>query len=191
MAEKKGKLIIISAPSGTGKSTIIGELTKDDSLKLEFSISATTRQPRRGEQDGVNYYFMTVEQFKEAIANDEFAEYEEVYPGRYYGTLKREIERINGDGRNVILDIDVKGGVNVKRMYGDEALSIFIAPPSIATLQARLEGRATDSAEEIAKRVAKAEFELTFADKFDHRVVNDDLTTAVEQTRSLIKQFIN
>ena len=191
MAEKKGKLIIISAPSGTGKSTIIGELTKDDSLKLEFSISATTRQPRRGEQDGVNYYFMTVEQFKEAIANDEFAEYEEVYPGRYYGTLKREIERINGDGRNVILDIDVKGGVNVKRMYGDEALSIFIAPPSIATLQARLEGRATDSAEEIAKRVAKAEFELTFADKFDHRVVNDDLATAVEQTRSLIKQFIN
>lgn len=191
MAEKKGKLIIISAPSGTGKSTIIGELTKDDSLKLEFSISATTRQPRRGEQDGVNYYFMTVDQFKEAIANDEFAEYEEVYPGRYYGTLKREIERINGDGRNVILDIDVKGGVNVKRMYGDEALSIFIAPPSIATLQARLEGRATDSAEEIAKRVAKAEFELTFADKFDHRVVNDDLATAVEQTRSLIKQFIN
>lgn len=191
MAEKKGKLIIISAPSGTGKSTIIGELTKDDSLKLEFSISATTRQPRRGEQDGVNYYFMTVEQFKEAIANDEFAEYEEVYPSRYYGTLKREIERINGDGRNVILDIDVKGGVNVKRMYGDEALSIFIAPPSIATLQARLEGRATDSAEEIAKRVAKAEFELTFADKFDHRVVNDDLATAVEQTRSLIKQFIN
>ena len=191
MAEKKGKLIIISAPSGTGKSTIIGELTKDDSLKLEFSISATTRQPRRGEQDGVNYYFMTVEQFKEAIANDEFAEYEEVYPGRYYGTLKREIERINGDGRNVILDIDVKGGVNVKRMYGDEALSIFIAPPSIATRQARLEGRATDSAEEIAKRVAKAEFELTFADKFDHRVVNDDLATAVEQTRSLIKQFIN
>ncbi len=191
MAEKKGKLIIISAPSGTGKSTIIGELTKDDSLKLEFSISATTRQPRRGEQDGVSYYFMTVEQFKEAIANDEFAEYEEVYPGRYYGTLKREIERINGDGRNVILDIDVKGGVNVKRMYGDEALSIFIAPPSIATLQARLEGRATDSAEEIAKRVAKAEFELTFADKFDHRVVNDDLATAVEQTRSLIKQFIN
>lgn len=191
MAEKKGKLIIISAPSGTGKSTIIGELTKDDSLKLEFSISATTRQPRRGEQDGVNYYFMTVEQFKEAIANDEFAEYEEVYPGRYYGTLKREIERINGDGHNVILDIDVKGGVNVKRMYGDEALSIFIAPPSIATLQARLEGRATDSAEEIAKRVAKAEFELTFADKFDHRVVNDDLATAVEQTRSLIKQFIN
>ena len=191
MAEKKGKLIVISAPSGTGKSTIIGELTKDDSLKLEFSISATTRQPRRGEQDGVNYYFMTVEQFKEAIANDEFAEYEEVYPSRYYGTLKREIERINGDGRNVILDIDVKGGVNVKRMYGDEALSIFIAPPSIATLQARLEGRATDSAEEIAKRVAKAEFELTFADKFDHRVVNDDLATAVEQTRSLIKQFIN
>lgn len=191
MLSKKGKLIIISAPSGTGKSTIIGELIKDASLKLEFSISATTRAPRQGEVDGVNYYFLTLEQFQKAIANDEFAEYEEVYAGRYYGTLKKEIARITDNGNNVILDIDVKGGVNVKKMYGDDAVSIFITPPSIDTLRQRLTSRATDNAQEIEKRIAKAAFELGFADKFDMRVVNDDLTTAVEQTRSIIKEFIN
>ncbi len=191
MLSKKGKLIIISAPSGTGKSTIIGELIKDASLKLEFSISATTRAPRQGEVDGVNYYFLTLDQFQKAIANDEFAEYEEVYAGRYYGTLKKEIARITENGNNVILDIDVKGGVNVKKMYGDNAISVFIAPPSIDTLRLRLTSRATDNAQEIEKRIAKAAFELGFADKFDKRVVNDDLTTAVEQTRSIIKEFIN
>ncbi len=191
MLSKKGKLIIISAPSGTGKSTIIGELIKDASLKLEFSISATTRAPRQGEVDGVNYYFLTLDQFQKAIANDEFAEYEEVYAGRYYGTLKKEIARITENGNNVILDIDVKGGVNVKKMYGDNAISVFIAPPSIDTLRQRLTSRATDNAQEIEKRIAKAAFELGFADKFDKRVVNDDLTTAVEQTRSIIKEFIN
>ncbi len=191
MLSKKGKLIIISAPSGTGKSTIIGELIKDASLKLEFSISATTRAPRQGEVDGVNYYFLTLDQFQKAIANDEFAEYEEVYAGRYYGTLKKEIARITENGNNVILDIDVKGGVNVKKMYGNNAISVFIAPPSIDTLRQRLTSRATDNAQEIEKRIAKAAFELGFADKFDKRVVNDDLTTAVEQTRSIIKEFIN
>ncbi len=191
MLSKKGKLIIISAPSGTGKSTIIGELIKDASLKLEFSISATTRAPRQGEVDGVNYYFLTLDQFQKAIANDEFAEYEEVYAGRYYGTLKKEIARITENGNNVILDIDVKGGVNVKKMYGNDAISVFIAPPSIDTLRQRLTSRATDNAQEIEKRIAKAAFELGFADKFDKRVVNDDLTTAVEQTRSIIKEFIN
>ncbi len=191
MLSKKGKLIIISAPSGTGKSTIIGELIKDASLKLEFSISATTRAPRQGEVDGVNYYFLTLDQFQKAIANDEFAEYEEVYAGRYYGTLKKEIARITEHGNNVILDIDVKGGVNVKKMYGNDAISVFIAPPSIDTLRQRLTSRATDNAQEIEKRIAKAAFELGFADKFDKRVVNDDLTTAVEQTRSIIKEFIN
>ncbi len=191
MLSKKGKLIIISAPSGTGKSTIIGELIKDASLKLEFSISATTRAPRQGEVDGVNYYFLTLEQFQKAISNDEFAEYEEVYAGRYYGTLKKEIERITDNGNNVILDIDVKGGVNVKKMYGDDTVSIFITPPSIDTLRQRLTSRATDNAQEIEKRIAKAAFELGFADKFDKRVVNDDLTAAVEQTRSIIKEFIN
>lgn len=191
MLSKKGKLIIISAPSGTGKSTIIGELIKDASLKLEFSISATTRAPRQGEVDGVNYYFLTLDQFQKAIANDEFAEYEEVYAGRYYGTLKKEIARITENGNNVILDIDVKGGVNVKKMYGNDAISVFIAPPSIDTLRQRLTSRATDNAQEIEKRIAKAAFELGFADKFDKRVVNDDLPTAVEQTRSIIKEFIN
>ncbi len=191
MLSKKGKLIIISAPSGTGKSTIIGELIKDASLKLEFSISATTRAPRQGEVDGVNYYFLTLDQFQKAIANDEFAEYEEVYAGRYYGTLKKEIARITENGNNVILDIDVKGGVNVKKMYGNDAISVFIAPPSIDTLRQRLTSRATDNAQEIEKRIAKAAFELGFADKFDKRIVNDDLTTAVEQTRSIIKEFIN
>lgn len=191
MLSKKGKLIIISAPSGTGKSTIIGELIKDTSLKLEFSISATTRAPRQGEVDGVNYYFLTLEQFQKAISNDEFAEYEEVYAGRYYGTLKKEIARITDNGNNVILDIDVKGGVNVKKMYGDDAVSIFITPPSIDTLRLRLTSRATDNAQEIDKRIAKAAFELGFADKFDKRVVNDDLTAAIEQTRSIIKEFIN
>lgn len=191
MLSKKGKLIIISAPSGTGKSTIIGELIKDTSLKLEFSISATTRAPRQGEVDGVNYYFLTLEQFQKAISNDEFAEYEEVYAGRYYGTLKKEIARITDNGNNVILDIDVKGGVNVKKMYGDDAVSIFITPPSIDTLRLRLTSRATDNAQEIEKRIAKAAFELGFADKFDKRVVNDDLTAAIEQTRSIIKEFIN
>jgi guanylate kinase len=187
----KGKLIIISAPSGTGKSTIINELIKDDSLKLEFSISATTREPRKGEIDGVNYYFMSVDEFKESIKNDDFAEYQEVYPGRFYGTLKKEIQRIMDDGRNVILDIDVLGGMNVKRIYGSDSMSIFILPPSIDVLKQRLISRGTDSIEEINKRVQKSSFELSFAPKFDKTVVNDDLSTAVEKTRSIIKAYID
>ena len=186
-----GKLIIISAPSGCGKSTIIGEIIKNPDLRLEFSISATTREPRRGEVDGVNYYFLTTEQFEKAIKNDELVEYEEVYAGRYYGTLKSEIARIQAEGKNVILDIDVKGGVNVKKMYGDNALSIFIQPPSIEVLRERLISRATDPIEAINQRVDKAAYELTFKDRFDVSVVNDDLNTAVQQTRSLIHDFVN
>ena len=159
---KKGKLIIISAPSGTGKSTIIGQIINDPDLKLEFSISATTRPPRTGEIDGVHYHFLTVEQFKEAIANDALVEYEEVYEG-----------------------------VNVKKMYGDNALSIFIQPPSIEVLRERLISRATDPIEAINQRVDKAAYELTFKDRFDVSVVNDDLNTAVQQTRSLINDFVN
>ena len=184
-------MIVISAPSGTGKSTIIGRLIDDEQLRLSFSVSATTRAPREGEQDGVHYYFMTVEEFERELAADAFAEHEEVYPGRYYGTLKREIERINALGRNVILDVDVKGGLSVKRLYGDEALCIFIAPPSVEVLRQRLEKRGTDSPEEIDRRVGKAEQELEFAPQFDHIVVNDDLDVAVAEVRALIYNHIN
>lgn len=187
---KKGKLIIISAPSGTGKSTIIGELMKNENLKLEFSISATTRPLRGEEKDGVNYYFLSLEEFKKRIENDEFAEYEEVYAGRFYGTLKSEITRITSAGKNVILDLDVKGGVNVKKIYGKKAISIFIKPPSIETLRQRLLSRATDSIEDINNRVDKAAYELTFADKFDHCVVNEILATAVKETEDIITKFI-
>lgn len=187
---KKGKLIIISAPSGSGKSTIIGRIINDPDLKLEFSISATTRATREGEIDGVHYHFITVEQFKEAIKNDALVEYEEVYPGRFYGTLKSEIERIQNNGKNVILDIDVKGGINVKRLYGDNALSVFIQPPSIEALRQRLISRATDPIEAINQRVGKAEYELSFKDQFDTVVVNDNLDKAVEQTRQLLYDFV-
>ena len=185
-----GKLIIISAPSGTGKSTIIGQVMQDANLRLSFSISATTRQPREGEQDGVHYYFMSVEQFQKEIADDAFAEYEQVYEGRYYGTLKREIERINAQGDNVILDVDVKGGINVKKLYGKRAMSIFIAPPNIETLRERLIGRGTDSMEEINKRISKAEYELSFAPSFDYYIVNDDLTVAVNSVPQLIADLV-
>jgi guanylate kinase len=188
---KTGKLIIISAPSGTGKSTIIQRIIDDEQLQLEFSVSATTRPPREGEIDGVNYYFMTNEQFRSEIDNDTFAEYQEVYAGRYYGTLKREIERINRNGKNVILDLDVLGGINVKKLYGDHALSIFIAPPSLEALRERLMGRGTDSIEDIENRLAKAQFEMEHAIHFDREVVNDDLDVAVEQVRSIINDFVN
>lgn len=188
---KTGKLIVISAPSGTGKSTIIGRLIDDPELKLEFSVSATTRAPRQGEQDGVNYYFMTTDQFRKEIEDNAFAEYQEVYEGRYYGTLKREIERINRNGKNVIMDVDVLGGINVKKLYGSHALSIFIQPPSVEVLRQRLISRATDSMEDINNRVAKAEYEIGFAPQFDRIVINDVLDVAVEDVRSLINNFVN
>ncbi len=186
----KGKLIIISAPSGCGKSTIIGEIIKNSDLNLEFSISATTREPRRGELDGVNYYFLSKEAFESAIKNDELVEYEEVYPGRYYGTLKSEIERICNDGKNVILDVDVKGGINVKKQYGDKALSIFILPPDIEILRHRLLSRGTETVEAIAERIGKAKYEISFADQFDKQVINDQLRVAIEDTEKIISEFV-
>lgn len=187
----QGKIVIISAPSGSGKSTIVAELIKDAALNLAFSISATTRPPRGSETNGKEYYFMTVDQFKAALERDEFAEYQEVYPGRYYGTLKSEISRIANGGKNVLLDIDVKGGVNVKHMYGDRAVGIFIQAPSIEELRHRLYNRGTDTVEEIEKRVNKAAFELTFADKFDHVVVNDQLDKSVHQVHDIVEKFLS
>lgn len=186
----QGKLIIISAPSGSGKSTIIGRIMQDESLRLSFSVSATTR-PRRGEEvNGVDYYYKTVDEFKQMIADDQLVEYQEVYEGRYYGTPKSEVERITGMGRNVVLDLDVLGGVNVKRMYGDRALSIFIQPPSVEVLRQRLIGRGTDSMEDIMARVNKAEFEISIGPQFDYTVINDDLETAVAEVHRLISDFV-
>ena len=188
---KKGKIIILSAPSGCGKSTIIAEVIKDTALKLEFSISATNREPRRGETDGVNYYFLSTEDFKKAIDSDSLVEYEEVYPGRFYGTLKSEIARICADGNNAILDIDVKGALNVKKLYGDDALALFIMPPSIDTLRHRLLSRGTESVDAINQRVGKAEYEISFASQFDRTVVNDVLIDAINETHDIIAEFIN
>lgn len=179
-----GKVIIFSAPSGSGKSTIISHLLTLN-LGLEFSISATTRQARGEEKHGVEYYFLSVEEFEQRIANNEFVEYEQVYEGRYYGTLKSELQRIWEKGHVVLFDVDVVGGVNLKKILGDKALSVFIQPPSVEELQKRLIGRSTDSAEEIAKRIGKATQELSYASFFDTIIVNDQLALAKEQTEKL------
>lgn len=188
---KKGKLIVISAPSGSGKSTIIKQIIDDERLSLGFSISATSRKPREGEQNGVHYYFISDEEFVQLIEEDKFIEWEEVYAGTHYGTLVSEVERVTSAGKNLILDIDVKGGVNVKKRFADEVLSLFIMPPSIDELGRRLRGRATDAEEVIRKRLDKAEFEISYAPHYDQVIVNDDLATAVEDVRSAILNFIN
>lgn len=185
----KGKLIIFSAPSGSGKSTIINYLLQQD-LNLHFSISATSRAPRGNEQHGVEYYFLSPEDFKSKIAAGEFLEYEEVYQDKFYGTLKSEVERLLNEGNNVIFDVDVVGGCNIKKYYGDRALSIFVQPPSIEVLRQRLEGRGTDAPEVIDSRVAKAEYELGFASKFDTVIVNDNLEKAQAETLETVKRFI-
>ena len=185
-----GKLIIFSAPSGSGKSTIINRLMQHPELHLAFSISCTSRAPRGTEKNGVEYFFLSPEEFKQRIANDEFLEYEEVYTDRFYGTLKQQVETQAARGENVVFDVDVKGGCNIKQFYGDRALSIFIQPPSIEELRKRLTGRATDAPEVIEQRIARAEFEMSFAPKFDRIVVNDDLDRAVEETLGIIKEFL-
>lgn len=184
-----GKLIIFSAPSGSGKSTIINYLLQQ-SLRLRFSISATSRAPRGTEKNGVEYYFLTPEEFKARIAKGDFLEYEEVYTDKFYGTLKSEVERILNEGDNVIFDVDVVGGCNIKRFYGDRALSVFIQPPSIEELRKRLVGRGTDTPEVIESRIAKAEYELSFADKFDTVVINDNLETAKAKALQVIQVFL-
>ena len=186
----KVKLIIFSAPSGAGKTTIVNRMLAKD-LGLEFSISATSRKPRGKEQHGREYYFLTEEEFRNKIATDEFIEYEEVYPGCFYGTLRSEIERIAAKGKNILFDIDVKGGINIKNQFRNQALSLFIASPSFETLRERLIHRSTDSPEMIEKRVEKAQYEMSFAPQFDLIIVNDKLDLAVEQAADAISTFIS
>lgn len=188
----KGNCLIFSAPSGSGKSTIVQWLTKEHpELNLVFSISATSRPPRGTEQHGVEYFFLTPEEFKAKIEANEFLEYEEVYTDRYYGTLKSQIESELEQGKNVIFDIDIKGGINVKKHFGERALSLFIQPPGVEELRRRLVGRGTDTAEQIEIRLAKAEYEMSFASEFDKIIVNDDLDAAKAETLKAISEFLN
>ncbi len=186
---KEGKLIIFSAPSGAGKSTIVNYLLAQN-LNLQFSISATSRLPRGSEKHGIEYYFLTPHEFKERIANGEFLEYEEVYKDKFYGTLKTEVTRILESGGNVIFDVDVVGGCNIKKHYGEQALSIFIAPPSVAVLRERLINRGTDTADVIEARIAKAELELAFSNRFDVIVENTDLDIAKSEVLGIVKDFL-
>ena len=188
----KGKLLIFSAPSGSGKSTIVNFLMQEHpELNMHFSISCTTRAPRGTEKNGVEYFFLTPEEFKAKIAEDAFVEYEEVYTDRFYGTLKSQVENQINNGENVVFDVDVKGGCNLKKIFGSEALSVFVQPPSVEELRRRLVGRATDAPEVIEQRLAKAEEELTYAPKFDVIIVNDDLETAKAEALKTISEFLN
>ena len=186
-----GKLIIFCAPSGSGKSTLVQWLMAEHpELRLAFSISCTSRPPRGTERDGVEYFFLTPEDFKQKIANGEYLEYEEVYQDRFYGTLKSQVDSQTQRGENVLFDVDVKGGCNIKEHYGSRAMSVFIQPPSVDELRRRLLSRGTDSAEAIEERVAKAAYELTFAPRFDHVVINDNLEEAKAEVLRLVAQFV-
>lgn len=186
----KGKCIIFSAPSGAGKTTIVKRLIGMD-LSLTFSISACTRSPRGNEEDGKDYHFLSIDSFKEKIKNDEFVEWEEVYHDHFYGTLKSEVEHVWSLNRIVIFDVDVVGGLNLKQYFGEQALAIFVMPPSIDTLEKRLKSRATDSPERIENRLAKAKEELSKAGKFDHVLLNDDLELAIQKAHMLVKNFLD
>jgi guanylate kinase len=185
----KGKLIILSAPSGSGKSTIISQIL-NRGLPVEFSVSATSRPPRGQEKEGIEYYFLTPEEFKKKINGNLFLEYEEVYPDRFYGTFKSEVENKLKNGKNVILDVDVAGGLNIKKQYGKEALLIFIQPPSIEELQKRLEKRGTETPEVIKDRISKATYELSLASQYDTVIINNNLEQAIEETLTIINKFI-
>lgn len=184
-----GKLIIFSAPSGAGKTTIVKRIIETD-LQLEFSISATSRKIRKGEIEGKDYYFLTSQEFRGKAENDEFVEWEEVYTDTYYGTLKSEIDRIENKGNNILFEVDVEGGISLKKIFQEKALSIFILPPSVEELEQRLKIRATDSEETIRERMAKAKKELEYADDFDVRVVNNDLKEAIKEIYNKIQEFI-
>ena len=188
---KKGKLIVFSAPSGSGKTTIVHHLLQFKELNLDFSISATSRNKRGNEIHGKDYYFISLKEFQKHIKNNDFVEWEEVYSDNFYGTLKKEIERIWALGKNVIFDIDVKGGLNIKSQYTDQTLAIFVQPPSITEMERRLRNRKTDSEEKIKERVLKAEKELKFAKGFDVILVNDKLETAKKNAFNLVNKFIN
>ena len=183
--------MIFSAPSGSGKSTIVNHILGIYPDSMEFSVSATSRAPRGEEQNGREYYFMTADEFRKLIGEDKFVEYEEVYEGRFYGTLKSECERIWDAGHVIIFDVDVKGGVSLKKYFGDAALSIFIKAPSVEVLRERLIKRGTDSLEEIEQRVAKAEQELTYAPQFDYVLVNDELATAYAESEKVVEDFLD
>lgn len=187
----KGKLLIFSAPSGSGKSTIVQWLMQHPQLKLAFSISATSRPPRGTEQHGVEYFFLSPEEFRQKIKENAFLEYEEVYADRFYGTLKEQVEKQLESGLNVVFDVDVKGGCRIKEFYGKNALSIFIQPPSVEELRRRLIGRGTDDMEQIEKRLGKAEYELSFAPQFDRIIINDDLKKAQHETLEIVSRFLN
>ena len=188
---KSGRLFIVSAPSGSGKSTIVQYLMKEHpEFHLAFSISATSRPPRGEERHGVEYFFLSPDEFRQRIQNNEFLEYEEVYPDRFYGTLKEQVEKQLEAGQNVVFDVDVKGGCNIKKYYGNRALSLFIQPPSIEELRRRLEGRNTDSAEQIQIRLNKAEFEMSFAPQFDRILINDDLEKAKNDAVEILTDFL-
>lgn len=187
----KGKLIIFSAPSGSGKSTLVQHLmTEYPELRLKFSISCTSRTPRGTERNGVEYFFLSPDEFRQKISAGEFLEYEEVYQDKFYGTLKSQVETQTERGENIVFDVDVKGGCTIKKYYGDRALSVFIQPPSIEELRKRLVGRATDAPEVIEQRLAKAEYELTFADKFDKVIINDDLDVAKAEAYQIVSEFL-
>ena len=185
----EGKVIIVSAPSGAGKTSIVRHLL-EEVPELKFSISATTRHKRDYEEDGKDYYFITPENFKERLANDEFLEWQEVYDNQYYGSLKCEVERIWNNGQTVIFDVDVLGGLNIKKFYGDNALAVFIEPPTIEELVNRLKKRGTETEESLKKRVDKAEYEMSFANQFDKIVLNDDLKTAQQEMIDLVRDFL-
>ena len=187
----KGKLIIFSAPSGRGKSTLVPHLmTEYPELRLKFSISCTSRAPRGTERNGVEYFFLSPDEFRQKISAEEFLEYEEVYQDKFYGTLKSQVETQAERGEIVVFDVDVKGGCTIKKYYGDRALSVFIQPPSVEELRKRLVGRATDAPEVIEQRLAKAEYELTFADKFDKVIINDDLDVAKAEAYQIVSEFL-